>query len=123
MRMKMQKLAKMTVFLGLGLSVTACADGPYEPIVDGQVSRNYHSDLDACRQVSAQKQPTGKGAATGAVVGGLIGGVEDESVGGAVVGAALGGVIGSAEEKAGIRDDRDRVVFNCMRGRGHNVVG
>ena len=119
----MRKFAKVTVFLGLGLSLTACADGPYEPIVDGQVSRNYQSDLTACRQVSTQKQSTGKGATAGAVVGGLIGGAEDESVGGAVVGAALGGLIGSAEEKAEVRDDQDQIVFNCMRGRGHNVVG
>ncbi|WP_299843202.1 glycine zipper 2TM domain-containing protein [uncultured Roseovarius sp.] len=119
----MRKFVKMTVFLGLGLSLAACADGPYEPIVDGQVTRNYHSDLDACRQVSTQKQSTGKGATTGAVVGGLIGGVEDESVGGAVVGAALGGLIGSAEEKSDVRDDQERIVSNCMRGRGHNVVG
>ena len=111
------------LLLGLGLSLAACAEAPYEPIVDGQVSRNYHADLNACRQISTQKQSTGNGATAGAVIGGVIGGLEDESVGGAVVGAAVGGLIGSAEENAEIDDARDRIVFNCMRGRGHNVVG
>lgn len=111
------------LLLGIGLTLSACASDPYEPIVDGQVSRNYHVDLAACRQVSLQKQNTGDGATAGAVIGGVIGGIEDESVGGAVVGAALGGLIGSAEEESEVEDARDKIVFNCMRGRGHNVVG
>ena len=119
----MSIFAKSTFLMGLGLSLAACADGPYEPIVDGHVSRNYHSDLAQCRQVSAQKQSTGDGATAGAVIGGLVGGLEDESVGGAVVGAALGGLIGSAEENSEVDDARDQIVFHCMRGRGHNVVG
>ena len=114
---------KTLAVIGAGLVLSACSNAPYEPIVDGEVSRDYHSDLNACRQVSAQKQTTNAGATGGAVIGGVIGGLEDESVEGAVVGAAIGGLIGSAEEKAEVQDARDRIVFNCMRGRGHNVVG
>lgn len=119
----MKKFTKPALFLAAGLSLTACANAPYEPIVDGQVSRAYTADLEQCRQVSAQKRSTGTGVAAGAVIGGLAGGAEDESLEGAVVGAAIGGLIGSAEEKSDVNKARDQIVFNCMRGRGHNVVG
>ena len=106
---------------GVALVCAACSNAPYEPIVDGPRDAKYASDLSDCRQLSQQKQSDNSGAITGAVIGGLVG--TEEDVEGAVAGAAIGGLIGSAEDKADTQDARDVIVFNCMRGRGHNVVG
>ncbi len=113
---------KPTLCIALVVFVSACAEGPYEPIVDGPRDAKYVSDLSACRQLSQQKQSDNSGAVTGAVLGGLVGGVEEDWEG-AVAGAAVGGLIGSAEDKSETLDAQDAIVFNCMRGRGHNVVG
>jgi len=110
----------------LGLLVSACSDGPYTPIVDGPRAANYEADLAACRQVSAQHTTSKAGTTGGAIVGGLVGGAEADSgdeIEGAVAGALVGGLIGSAEDKSEAQSARDSIVFNCMRGRGHNVVG
>jgi hypothetical protein len=59
-------------------------------------------------------------------LGGLIGAVDSDDgdeAGGLLAGAVVGGLIGSAEEGSQISDERDKIVFNCLRGRGHNVVG
>ncbi len=121
----MKTFQKTAGFLMCGLVVSACS-GPYTPIVDGAVGPRYQQDLAECRQVSMQKQSTNAGATGGAIVGGLIGGVEADSndtLEGVIAGAVVGGLIGSAEENAEVDDARDKIVFNCMRGRGHNVVG
>lgn len=119
------KKVKIAGVLICGQIVAACS-GPYTPIVDGAVGPRYQQDLAECRQVSMQKQPTNAGATGGAIVGGLIGGAEaddDDTLEGVVAGAIVGGLIGSAEEKAEVEKAKDKIVFHCMRGRGHNVVG
>ena len=110
----------------IGLAITACSDDPYTPIVDGPHNVKFETDLAACRQVSQQRQKTKSGATGGAIIGGLIGGADasdGNEIDGAIAGAVIGGLIGSAEEGSEVDDARDRIVFNCMRGRGHKVVG
>lgn len=122
----MKTTFKITGLFALGLSVTACSDAPYTPIVDGQKDALFQSDLAACRQVSLQHEKTNERAIGGAVIGGLIGGAEADNgdeLGGVVAGAVIGGLLGSAEEGGEVSAAQDRIVFNCMRGRGHNVVG
>ena len=110
----------------LGISLAACSDDPEPFIVDGPKSARFNSDLAECEQLSLQREGD-KGAATGgAIVGGLIGGAEaddGDALEGALVGAVIGGVVGSAEGNSKTEEQRNRIVFNCMRGRGHNVVG
>jgi outer membrane lipoprotein SlyB len=104
----------------------ACTDDPYAPIVDGAKGAKYQQDLASCKQLSLEKSTTKAGATGGAVVGGLIGAAEADSgdaLGGAVVGAVIGGLLGSAGENEEVDTARDQIVFNCLRGRGHNVVG
>lgn len=103
------------------ISVAACSDGPYEPIVDGPKNIIYQNDLAECRQLSQQVQKTNDGAIAGAVIGGLIG--VGESHEDAIAGAVIGGVIGSVEEGSEVSDKRDKIVYNCLKGRGHRVVG
>lgn len=122
----MKTTFKLLSIGALGLTLTACAEGPYSPIVDGPKTARYQSDLAACRQVSLQREKTNSGAIGGAVIGGLLGGAEADSgdaLEGAVAGAVIGGLLGSAEETNEVEDARDGIVFNCMKGRGHNVVG
>ncbi|WP_299079831.1 glycine zipper family protein [uncultured Ruegeria sp.] len=120
------KLTNSCGILILGLTVAACSDSADTLIVDGQKKANFQSDLTACQQVSMQREKTNDGAITGAVIGGLVGAAEADSgdaLAGLGIGAAVGGLIGTAEDSSEADGARKRIVFNCMRGRGHNVVG
>ncbi len=121
----MSSIFKLITLGTLGLAVAAC-DDVYDPIVDGPRNIQFQSDLDACRQLSLQRENSGHGAIGGAILGGLVGAVESDDgdeLGGLLVGATLGSAIGTAEEQGEVQDARDDIVKNCMVGRGHNVVG
>lgn len=110
----------------LALGLAACSEEPNELIVDGPKNARFQSDLAACKQVSLQREKEKGNTIGGAVIGGVAGGIEADSgdaLGGAVAGAVIGGLIGSAEDSAEAEEARDSIVFNCMSGRGHNVVG
>lgn len=96
------------------------------PIVDpqGVDMTRYQGDLSEC-QVIAEQVPVGErtavGAATGAVLGGAVGAVvgnRNTAARGAGVGAIGGGVRGAASGMS----ERDRVVHNCLRGRGYRIL-
>jgi len=96
------------------------------PIVDTQgVSQaQYQRDLSDCRgygdQVSVGGQALGN-AVGHAIVGGALGEIFSDNRGferGAQAGAVVGGAKGTAR---GFRE-RERVVKNCMRGRGYRVL-
>lgn len=114
--------SKPLLTVTLMTALAACSNEPYDPIVDGPRGMQFNADLNDCRQLSHQKQSDNSGAIGGAVIGGLVGGAEEDWEG-AAAGALVGGLIGSAEDKSETRNAQDQIVFNCMRGRGHNVVG
>jgi outer membrane lipoprotein SlyB len=114
------KLTTLPVLM-TSISIAACSQGPYEPIVDGPKNIVYQKDLAECRQLSLQKKKTNDGAIGGAVIGGLIGATE--SAEDAIAGAVVGGLIGTAEEGSKVSDEQDAIVFRCLQGRGHKVVG
>jgi len=118
---------KTTILLTtLVLTTTACTDDVYQPMLDGPKGANYQRDLAQCRQLAATKAESNRGRTGGAVVGGLVGAAEADSgdeVEGLIVGAVVGGLIGSAEDKSAIKTERDKIVFHCLQGRGHKVVG
>jgi outer membrane lipoprotein SlyB len=97
-----------------------------EIIIDeqGVNTSAYQKDLAEC-QTYARSVKTGektaKGAASGAVVGGLIGAITGGS-NGAVTGAGVGAVGGGARGA----DEGDRteveVVKRCLSGRGYRVL-
>lgn len=111
------------------LALVGCANtaSGYRPIVDGYQDEAYHADLADCQALAKTKRydngDTRTSALAGAVVGGAVGAIEDDSVGGAVVGALLGSLIGGASGAAETRTDRKEIVIRCMAGRGHAVVG
>lgn len=106
------------------LLVAACADSGanYRPILDGTPTAAYETDLAAC-QALARRQfghdalgATVLGAGIGAAMGKADGG---EALGGAAAGALTGGVMGAVDTN----ERREAIVLECMRGRGHRVVG
>ena len=119
----MSNFFKTCVPLCLGLMLTACSQKPYEPIIDGPVSDTYEQDLAECRKISEQKKTTGANAAASGVSGGLWAGIFGGSTSDIVASVVVGSAIGAADESAQVKGIRDRLVFRCLRGRGHNVIG
>ena len=124
---------KRLVTLALAMATLAGCAQTYQPVVDtkGQDSARYQQDLYECRQYAEQVSPAGQaavgglggaagGAALGAITGALVGGVSAGE--GAALGAATGGAVGvGAGAYRGI-DEQQRVIDNCLRGRGYNVL-
>jgi len=107
------------------LLVTAvcCSCASKKPIVDTtRVDMDqYERDLADCEQVATQVDTAGtagKSAAAGAAVGAALGAVWGDAgrsaAGGAVSGGA-GGLLSADNETA-------RVIKNCMRSRGYQVL-
>jgi outer membrane lipoprotein SlyB len=125
----MKKLLTMAVALA---TLTGCAQ-TYQPVVDtkGHDSARYQQDLAECRQYAQQVNPAGDaavsglggaaaGAALGAITGALVGGVSAGS--GAALGAATGGAVGVGTGAYSGVKEQERIINNCMRGRGYNVL-
>jgi outer membrane lipoprotein SlyB len=118
MRFHLTGILMLAVFLG------GCVN---EPIVDkrGVNPVQYDTDLAECRTFAEEVNTPGEVArrgAIGAAVGGALGAVfgNSSSVGkGAGGGAIIGGTRGA--DRAGQR--KERVLFNCMKGRGYRVLG
>lgn len=106
----------------LALCAVACAANP-DPIVDmqGVDPVLYEQDLADCKQYSRQIRTevgVAKGAAGGAAVGGAIGAIGGDTAKGAGVGAVAGGAKSAQLNER----EKQRVVKNCMRGRGYKVL-
>ena len=112
--------------LGLTMALGACGSSQYEPILDGPKSASYQRDLEACRQVAEQARNGNSEATAGAVAGAIIGALDakdGDALGGGIGGAVVGGLLGSADAEAEFDKKSEKVIFNCLRGRGHAVVG
>ena len=111
----------------LPVALAACADSGanYVPILDGTPSAAYQSDLADCQALARNQrhfdQETAGAAVLGAGAGALLGAADDEgdAAGGAIAGALAGGVAGAVNAS----ERREAIVVECLRGRGHRVVG
>lgn len=109
------------------LAVAACADSGanYQPILDGQPTAAFQSDLAACQSLARNQrqfdQETVGAAVLGAGAGAVLGEVDDE--GDALGGAIVGALAGSAAGTVNASERREAIVVECLRGRGHRVVG
>ncbi len=109
------------------LAVAACADrgSNYRPILDGQPTAAFQSDLAACQALARNQhqfdQKTVGAAVLGAGAGAVLGEVDNEgdALGGAIVGALAGSTSGAVNAS----ERREAIVVECLRGRGHRVVG
>ncbi len=107
--------------------VGACADSGanYTPVLDGTPTPAFQSDLAACQSLARDQrqfdQETAAAAVMGAGAGALLGEFDEDSdaLEGAVAGALAGGVSGAVNAS----ERREAIVFECLRGRGHRVVG
>ena len=114
----------LLLMLPVMLSISACTTTD-EIIIDERHTNMalYDRDLAECESYAEQvpvAEKAARGAGSGAVVGGAIGGVSDRHDAGE--GAAIGAITGSA---AGINQgqrEKVRVVKNCLRGRGYRVL-
>jgi outer membrane lipoprotein SlyB len=126
-------------FLTLGLCLAALSgcvsQTQWTPTVDTYGSSRAQfvtRDQQECRQIAMQVSGSSAGqAAQGALVGGLLG-----AAGGAAIGAAAGsagrgaaigagaGAIGTGAVR-GVQSNQafQRAFAQCMRNRGHNVIG
>ncbi|MGJ8556276.1 MAG: glycine zipper family protein [Sulfitobacter geojensis] len=118
---------KFLMIIPACLTVAACADSGanYRPILDGPATPAFQADLAACqtlaRNQSQMDQETLGAAALGAGAGAVLGEIDDEgdALGGAIVGALAGG----AASAVNVSERRESIVIECLRGRGHRVVG
>lgn len=102
--------------------LSGCAAHP-GPIVDmkGVSVADYKRDLSECESYAAQIN-TAAGVARGAAAGAAVGGAAGAVVGNPGRGAGLGAVSGGAQSARLNQRERQRVVKNCMRGRGYRVL-
>ena len=116
-------------FLGLCPFATlfACADigASYQPIVDGPPSAFFQSDLQACQSLARKQHQLDHDTMGSAVAGGLVGAAIAAHVEGGtalegLVGGALVGLVSGASKS---KQKREMIVVDCMKGRGHAVVG
>ena len=103
--------------------LAACAS---EPIIDpkGVNTVQYRQDLADCRAI-ADQVAVGKQAAGSAVAGAVVGAAVGAAVGNsdtAQRAAGAGAAVGAAKGTGRGLNERERVVRNCLRGRGYNVL-
>lgn len=118
---------KLLMIIPACLTVAACADSGanYQPILDGPSTAAYRADLAACQSLAHNQnqfdQETLGATVLGAGAGAALGELDDDAnaLGGAVVGALAGGVAGAVNAS----ERREAIVLECLRGRGHRVVG
>lgn len=121
---------------GVALLLGACTaqQRGYEPVVDiaasGRSYDEYRADLAQCQALAAQEDTarraavsTAAGAAAGAATGTLLGVIGGRPAHGLWQGAALGGLGGLGYGVWQGWAGQNRLVANCLRGRGYSVLG
>jgi len=125
-----------TVGMTLALLCAGCAtQRPWTPTVDTFNNSNTQfvsRDMEECRNLALQASGSAPDQAVrGAVTGGLVGAAAGAAIGsafgsagrGAAVGAAAGGIGMGAVRASQTEQAFKRAYTNCMRQRGHNVIG
>lgn len=113
--------------LSLFTLVSACADAGahYTPILDGAPNPAFQSDLAACQALASNQrqfdQETMGATVLGAGAGAVLGEMDEDgdALGGTIAGALAGGIASAVD----VSDRRKAIVIECLRGRGHPVVG
>ena len=122
----MKKLMLTLVVVGrFGLAGCAATGANYAPIADGPVSITYAADLETCQQLATKRGYMNDDTKTNAMIGaglGALAGLADDG-GGALAGAVVGALAGGGAGMVETREQRRQIVIECMKGRGHRVVG
>ncbi|CUH82536.1 hypothetical protein [Tropicibacter naphthalenivorans] len=124
------KLFTISIFAA-AWTLTACAESgaQYTPILDGAPTPAFQADLTECQTLARNQkqfdQETMAAATLGAGAGAVLGALDDSTdtaegaIGGAIAGALAGGVASAVNAS----ERREAIVTQCLRGRGHKVVG
>lgn len=120
----MKKHLLSALILGIfTLSVSGCARHA-QIIIDpkGVDMRAYYADLAECQQLADQVEEKVAGgvvggAVVGAIFGGIVGGRRTAATTGAL-GAVAGGLGAGGEEQY----TREKVLRNCLRNRGYQIL-
>jgi len=126
----------MSVLALVLLTLPACvSQTEWRPTIDtfGSSRAQYVTrDEGECRQLAMQSSGSSTGQAVqGAAVGGLLGAAAGAAIGaaagapgkGAAIGAAAAGLGGGTARALGSNQQFQRVFTQCMRNRGHTVLG
>ena len=119
-------MRNLPLFLFALTLVIGCRATDDRPIVDmqGVNQAQYYTDLSDCQsyadEVEAGRQ-VARGAVGGAVVGGAVGAVLGNSDT-AQRTAGAGAILGASRNAQGAMTERERVIRNCLRGRGYRVL-
>lgn len=120
------------------IAISGCASSGmgagYSPVVDPYTShnpQNYGRDLADCQALASRVQGGGESALKQGLVGGGVGAALGAAVGaitgnvgaGASMGAAIGGIGGVGKGAVEGTENQEMAVRECMRGRGHAVIG
>ncbi len=124
----MNRIVTSLLIGGLALSAVACSNtaGRYNPIVDGPRDARYTADVTACQDLASQRSYANGDVRTNALIGAGLGtllGAAEEGVEGAIAGGLIGSIAGGGGTAWEARDERKSIIVECMRGRGHRVVG
>ncbi|MGB1561463.1 MAG: glycine zipper family protein [Sinimarinibacterium flocculans] len=119
-------MTRRPVFIAASAVLLLAACASRGPIIDtqGVDMARYNQDLSQCETYATQVNTgaeAGKGAVGGAVLGAAIGAIVGNSTT-VARGAGVGGVVGGARGAARGESEKDRVVKNCLRGRGYRVL-
>ncbi len=119
------KLLSLLVTLPLGLGACSDSGADYTPVLDGPPTAGFQSDLAACQALARDQRQfnreTAAATVLGAGAGALLGAVDDDAD--ALGGAIAGGLAGSLAGAVNTSERRKAIVVECLRGRGHRVVG
>jgi outer membrane lipoprotein SlyB len=118
-------MKNVTLLLLFATLVQGCAS---DPIVDkrGVSEEKYQADLAECRRYAEQVNSPAEGVeqgVVGAVVGGAVGAILDDRHTSAGEAAAVGAVVGTTRGVSEGENRKERVLFNCLKGRGYHVLG
>jgi len=129
-RRSMKSLLLMVSAAG---GLAACAAGAdFRPVVDmtGHTQAQYDRDLAMCQEKARSvrdnddvAEDAGLGALGGAAGGAVLGAIGGNAGLGAGVGAVAGLVGGGGYKEAETEHREQRIITNCMRAHGFNVLG
>lgn len=122
----MTRLSTLTLPVLLALLTLGCRATDDPPIVDmrGVNVGQYNVDLTECQAYADQVQ-AGRDVARGTVGGAVVGGAVGAAVGNsdtAQRAAGAGAVLGASRGARSAMTERERVLRNCLRGRGYRVL-
>ncbi|MCV6584530.1 MAG: glycine zipper family protein [Marinibacterium sp.] len=115
--------------LPLVLLAAACSNSGanYVPVIDGTPGPNFNVDLAECQQLAASQPALGPGTGstvattTGVAAAGAA--ITNNKGNNVLEAAAVGAVAGLGAAGLEGQREKERIIRNCMRGRGYKVVG